>query len=134
MDGEETPLNETRVEQPTRAALGSQIFRGETVVIDDRLTAVKIKAGSSDSFIDWRSNYAALTYELIEPPGHVAHSIRTLMRSFDLKYGAFDFIVSSDGEWVFLEVNAAGHYGWFEAATGVPLTGYLVDLLTKGKQ
>jgi hypothetical protein len=45
-----------------------------------------------------------------------------------------DFIVSRDGEWVFLEVNAGGQYGWLETATGVPLTGYLADVLTKGKQ
>ncbi|MBV9730185.1 MAG: ATP-grasp ribosomal peptide maturase [Pseudonocardiales bacterium] len=109
-------------------------FEVRVVVIDDHLTAVKIKAGSPDSSIDWRSDYAALTYELIEPPGHVAHGIRALMRSFGLMYGALDFIVSPDGEWVFLEVNAGGQYGWLEAATGVPLTGYLADVLTKGKQ
>jgi ATP-grasp ribosomal peptide maturase len=109
-------------------------FEVRVIVIADHLTAVKIKAGSPESSIDWRSDYAALTYELIEPPGHVARGIRALMRSFDLMYGALDFIVSPDGEWVFLEVNAGGQYGWLEAATGVPLTGYLADVLTKGKQ
>lgn len=109
-------------------------FEVRVVVIDDRLTAVKIKAGSPDSSVDWRSDYAALTYELIEPPDHVAHGIRALMRSFDLMYGVLGFIVSPDGEWVFLEVNAGGRYGWLEAATGVPLTGYLADVLVKGKR
>lgn len=104
------------------------------VVIDDRLTAVKILSGSPASYIDWRSDYPVLTYELIEPPVHVAHSIHALMRSFDLVYGALDFVVTPDDEWVFLELNAGGQYGWLEAKTGVPLTGYLADVLTKGNQ
>ncbi|MBV8541431.1 MAG: RimK domain-containing protein [Pseudonocardiales bacterium] len=111
-----------------------QSFEVRVVVIDDRRTAVKIKAGSPDSSVDWRSDYAAWTYELIEPPDHVAHVIHALMCSFDLMYGALDFIVSPDGEWVFLEVNTGGQYGWLEAATGVPLTGCLADVLVKGKR
>ena len=109
-------------------------FEVRVVVIDRHLTAVEIKAGSPDSSIDWRSDYAALAYELIEPPGHIAHGIRALVRSFDLMYGALDFIVSPDGERVFLEINTGGQYGWLEAATGVPLTEYLADVLAKGKQ
>ncbi|MGH3931108.1 MAG: MvdC/MvdD family ATP grasp protein [Pseudonocardiaceae bacterium] len=108
-------------------------FEVRIVAIADRLTAVKITSGSAASYIDWRSDYAALSYELIEPPDHVAHGIRALMHSFDLVYAALDFIVTPDDEWVFLEINAGGQYGWLEARTGVPLTGYLADVLTEGK-
>ncbi len=45
----------------------------------------------------------ALTYELIEPPDHVAHGIHTHMRTFELMYAALDFIVTPDDEWIFLE-------------------------------
>ena len=51
-----------------------------------------------------------------------------------LMYGALDFIVTPDKEWVFLEINAGGQYGWLEAKTGAPLTGQLADVLAKGKQ
>ncbi|MGH3824590.1 MAG: hypothetical protein ACRDRA_17420 [Pseudonocardiaceae bacterium] len=78
-------------------------FEVRVVVIDDRLTAVKIVSGSPASYIDWRSDYNVLTYELIEPPVHVALGIRGLMRSFDLVYGALDFVVTPDDQWVFLE-------------------------------
>lgn len=56
------------------------------------------------------------------------------MRSFDLLYAALDFVVTPDEEWVFLELNPGGQYGWLEAATGVPLTGYLADLLAREPQ
>lgn len=108
-------------------------FEVRVVVIADRLTTVKINAGSASSYVDWRSDYPALAYELIEPPDHVAHGILALMRSFSLVYAALDFIVTPDNEWIFLEINAGGQYGWLEAETGVPLTGYLADVLTKGE-
>jgi len=109
-------------------------FEVRIVAIADRLTAVKITSGSTASHIDWRSDYAALTYDLIELPDYVAHGIRALMRSFGLAYAGLDFVVTPDDEWVFLEINAGGQYGWLEAKTGVPLTGYLADVLTKGRQ
>ena len=46
-----------------------------------------------------------------------------------LVYGAFDFIVTPDGRYVFLEVNPGGAYMWVEAATGLPITSALADAL-----
>jgi hypothetical protein len=55
------------------------------------------------------------------------------MADLDLVYGALDFVVRPDGQWVFLEINAGGQYGWIEDETGAPLTGQLADLLAKGE-
>jgi glutathione synthase/RimK-type ligase-like ATP-grasp enzyme len=110
-----------------------KLFEVRIVTIADQLIAVKITSGSSASYVDWRSDYAALSYEIIEPPDHVTRGVRALMHSFDLIYAALDFIVTPDADWVFLEINAGGQYGWLEAETGVPLTGYLADVLAKGK-
>ncbi|HEY2764475.1 MAG TPA: RimK domain-containing protein [Pseudonocardiaceae bacterium] len=111
-----------------------KLFEVRIIVIADQLTAVKITSGSAASHIDWRSDYAALTYDLIEPPDHVTRGVHALMRSFNLVYAALDFVVTPDTEWIFLEINAGGQYGWLEAKTGVPLTGYLADVLAKGEQ
>jgi ATP-grasp ribosomal peptide maturase len=102
------------------------------VVIGHHVTATAIHAGSPASLVDWRSDYDALSYEAIELPATVEAGIRDLMHRFDLRYGALDFVITPDGEWVFLELNPGGQYGWIEAATGVPLTAYLADLLTSG--
>ncbi|MGH3793951.1 MAG: MvdC/MvdD family ATP grasp protein [Pseudonocardiaceae bacterium] len=111
-----------------------KLFEVRAVVIADRITTVRINAGSAAFYIDWRSDYSALAYELVEPPDHVACGIQALMRSFDLVYAALDFIVTPDNNWIFLEINAGGQYGWLEAKTGVSLTGYLADVLVKGMQ
>ncbi len=51
------------------------------------------------------------------------------MKIFGLVYGAFDFIVTPDGRYVFLEVNPSGQYMWIECATGLEITAALADAL-----
>lgn len=104
------------------------------IVIGDHLTAVSITSHSDAAYVDWRSDYDALAYELVQPPRSVVSGIRSLMNALGLVYGALDFVITHEGEWVFLEVNASGQYGWLEAATGAPLTEILADLLMEGKQ
>lgn len=102
------------------------------IVIGDHLTAVAIHAGSDQTKVDWRTDYDALSYEVVDLPGPVARGVRELMLSFGLIYGALDFVVTPAGEWTFLEVNPGGQYGWLETTAGVPFTDVLADLLTKG--
>jgi ATP-grasp ribosomal peptide maturase len=103
------------------------------IVVGDQLTAFAIHANSTDSYIDWRSDYDSLSYEVCDLPEPVAVGIVALMHAMDLVYGALDFVVGPDGEWTFLEVNAGGQYGWLEHQTGgAPITGQLADLLAKG--
>jgi D-alanine-D-alanine ligase-like ATP-grasp enzyme len=51
------------------------------------------------------------------------------MEHLGLVYGAFDFIVTPEGRYVFLEVNPGGAYMWVEAATGLGITPALADAL-----
>lgn len=46
--------------------------------------------------------------------------------------GAFDFVVPPDQEWIMLECNPAGAYGWLEQALDLPITSALADLLANG--
>jgi hypothetical protein len=52
------------------------------------------------------------------------------MAGLGLRYAALDFVITPAREWVFLELNPAGQYGWIEDQTGAPLTEHLADLLT----
>lgn len=108
-------------------------FEVRVIAMGEHLTAAAIHAGNATSYVDWRSDYDALTYDLIDPPTEVTEGIHALMRAFGLVYGALDFVVTPEGDWVFLEINPAGQYGWIESYTGAQLTGVLADLLTKGQ-
>ncbi|SFE54353.1 ATP-grasp ribosomal peptide maturase, SAV_5884 family [Actinopolyspora alba] len=100
------------------------------IAVGDTITTVRIHAESAASRVDWRSDISALHYELIDPPQQVTEGVRALMRHFGLHYGALDFVITPDEQWIFLEINPGGQYGWLEAATGAAITDQLAELLT----
>ncbi len=105
------------------------------VVVSDEVFTVAIHAGSEAARIDWRSDYSALYYQVIDLPAAVIKSLRAIMNELGLVYGAFDLSVSHDGNsevfW-FLEINPGGQYGFLEGATGIPITDSLVRFLAEG--
>jgi len=107
-------------------------YEARMIVIGDHITTAAIRAGAAEGYIDWRADYEGLSYDLVDPPTDVLAGVRELMRALGLRYGALNFVITPDGEWTFLEVNAGGQYGWIEDATGAPLTEQLADLLAKG--
>jgi hypothetical protein len=68
-------------------------------------------ARSAGTLVDWRTDYDALTYEVIDCPTEVAEQAHGFLSAAGLTYGAFDFIVTADTEdYIFLECNAAGQW------------------------
>jgi ATP-grasp ribosomal peptide maturase len=105
------------------------------VVVGEDIFAVAIHAGSEASYVDWRSDYPALSYEVTELPEQVTAGLRAFMAELGLVYGAVDLAVGRDGDTEivsFLEINPGGQYGFLEAATGVPITDSLIRLLAQG--
>lgn len=102
------------------------------IVIGERQFAFSIGAGSAESYVDFRRDYSALTYEPVDVPVEVQRGVRQFMAQFELAYGAFDFVVTPDDRWIFLECNPGGQYGWLESATDIPLTASLAELLAEG--
>jgi glutathione synthase/RimK-type ligase-like ATP-grasp enzyme len=102
------------------------------IAIGKQLFTFAIHAGNTTSYIDFRADYDALTYQPIELPVDVANGIRRFLDTMGLVYGALDFVVGPDGSYAFLECNSGGQFGWLEARTGAPLTQALADLLARG--
>ncbi len=115
-------------------------FEVRMVCVGELVFTIGIHAASDTSRVDWRSDYAALDYEIVEPPGEVATAAQALMKRFGLLYGAFDFVVTPDGEWFFLELNPGGQYGWLDEldtvaehfGTARPITSALAERLAEG--
>lgn len=101
------------------------------IAVGEQLFGFAINAGSAAAHIDFRADYEHLDYEPFDIPSDMADGIRRFLTALGLTYGAFDFVVGPDGAH-FLECNASGQYGWLEAATGVPLTEAIADLLASG--
>ncbi|HET9253826.1 MAG TPA: ATP-grasp ribosomal peptide maturase [Pseudonocardiaceae bacterium] len=107
-------------------------FEVRATVVGKRVFAAAIHAGSETARIDFRADYSSLDYSAIEPPPPVRTGMLAFMRAFDLSFGAFDFAVTTDGEWIMFECNTFGQYGWLEDALDLPITSALADLLESG--
>ncbi len=100
-------------------------------MVGERAFAVAIHAHSAGARVDWRTDYDALTYEVVDCPTEIADRACAFLSAAGLTYGAFDFIVSADsGEYVFLECNAAGQWGRLAEECGLPVAEAIADELT----
>lgn len=114
--------------------IADKAYEVRVTAVGNALFAASIHATSDNARIDWRSDFAALTYTEVDLPAQVTAGIRRYLAALDLRYGAFDFAVTSDEQHIFLECNPGGQFGWIEANTTLPITQALADLLEKGQQ
>lgn len=82
---------------------------------------------------DWRGLSTTMPYGPYRPlPDEVVKTTQALMTELGAVYGAVDFIVTPDGEYVFLEVNPMGQFMWMQHDLGLPMGDHLADLLMTG--
>ena len=83
-----------------------------THVVTARLLSQELAA----TRLDWRAAGAQLRVEPGRLPLGIERACRQVMRALGIYFGCFDFIVTPEGEHVFLEVNPAGQFLWVEEA------------------
>ncbi len=82
---------------------------------------------------DWRKyDFANVKHEPFRLPKEVSEKILQFMKSLGIVFGAIDMILTPDGEYVFLEVNPSGQWGWIEVLTGLPISESIANLLMCG--
>jgi ATP-grasp ribosomal peptide maturase len=104
-------------------------FDVRLTVVGDQCFAVAIHTDNRAAKIDWRSRYGDLTYQICQTPEVVRAGVLSYLRIFGLTYGAFDFAVTPDDQWWFLECNASGRWSWIAEETGLPIAEALADEL-----
>jgi glutathione synthase/RimK-type ligase-like ATP-grasp enzyme len=111
----------------------SKAYEVRATVIGRRIFSGKIDSQARiETQVDWRHRPFDMEETPIELPPEIEEKIHLFMDAFGLVYGAFDFIVTPDGRYVFLEINPAGQYMWVEVKTKLPITSALADVLSKG--
>lgn len=100
-------------------------------VVDDAMFAARVDAHSDQTRVDWRTDYDAVDFTAMQLPDAVVRHTCALMDRLDLRFGAIDLIATPDGEYVFLEINPNGQWGWIEDATGMPIAAAIADALIK---
>lgn len=107
-------------------------YEARVTVVGRTPIAVAVRSGSAAGRIDWRADYDALSYQRVDVPDDVARRIGSFLDALGLNYGAFDFVITPDDEWVMLECNPAGQWLWLEHETGAPIASALAELLAEG--
>jgi glutathione synthase/RimK-type ligase-like ATP-grasp enzyme len=82
--------------------------------------------------LDWRRAYRELEMEPSELPAEITNRCFDLLSRLGLVFGCFDFVVTPEGEHVFLEVNEMGQFLFVELYTGQPLLDAFSDFLLAG--
>ena len=100
-------------------------------IIGERLFNCRIDSqGVEGAEQDWRAVDTIKLPHRIEPlRPDVDKALRAYLKQCGLRFGAFDLIVTPEGEHVFLELNPNGQWYWVELATGAPMAEAMADLL-----
>jgi hypothetical protein len=106
-------------------------FDLRVTVVGSRVFASRISiTDRTHQDVDWRTvESSRLVYEHEALPVAFETMCIRFVQAFGLAYGALDFVVSPEGERIFLEINPSGQWGWIERALGLPITDSILDAL-----
>lgn len=82
--------------------------------------------------VDWRAENEMRYGDHRPLPDEIVKKTQALLTELGLVYAAVDFIVTPDGQYVFLEANPNGQFIWMQGDLGLPLAESMADLLTTG--
>jgi hypothetical protein len=100
------------------------------VVIGRRVFAI----GIHSPHLDWRVDYSALSYTREQLPHEVEQKVLSLVHAFGLQFASMDFILTKEGNYVFIEGNPNGQFLWLAPPTGLPMAEAMADLLCFPKE
>lgn len=97
-----------------------------TYVIGDKIISAELASDCADFRED-----TELAIHLIETPQHIAMQSKLIAKTLGLHWTAIDWRRNELGEYYFLEANPSPMFIGFEKRSGVPLSDYIIDCLTK---
>ena len=99
-------------------------------VVGRRVFAANILADTDGKLLDWRSDYAVLSYEPVNLPPSVEYSLLAMTERLGLSFAAADFVVTADDQHYLVDLNPSGQWGWIQEATGLPIAAAIAAQLT----
>lgn len=104
-------------------------------VVGNRVFAAEIHSQSSEKTkIDWRRyDFDNVTHCKHMLPSSIQTHCISLVKKLGLAFGAIDMILTPKNEYVFLEINPNGQWGWIEMLTKLPISDAIANLLINAK-
>ena len=106
-------------------------YEYRVMVIGNKVLACKIDSQASEATkIDWRHyDLENVEHSQTELPEEIQRKLVAFMEKIGLRYGAIDLIETPDGNFVFLEVNPSGQWGWVADIAGLPIPEAVAEML-----
>jgi len=131
------PLRKVDLEHISQVAFSPHLFQRKihkqcdlrVTIVGAKIFAISIDSQAGKGALDWRNDYSV---EMVpcELPETLQTQCLDLMKRLGLNYGALDFILSENGDYIFLEINCAGQYLWIEQKTDLRISREIANLLT----
>lgn len=88
------------------------------------------KLDTNTGKIDWRQGYEhGLKHEIIPLDNIIAEKCKKYLQKMGLNFGCFDFVVTPQNEYVFLECNPNGQWLWVELETKAKIAEAIANFL-----
>jgi glutathione synthase/RimK-type ligase-like ATP-grasp enzyme len=100
-------------------------------IVGDELFAAAIRSAPNGYSVDYRMDMEGATLTPAKLPDHVVKMLHIFMQTLGIVYGAVDLLYTTDGDYIFLEVNPAGEWRFVEERTAQPITSAMADLLVR---
>lgn len=99
-------------------------------VVGEKVFAARIESQhNTETIIDWRKGENILPHSPIKIPIEIEVKCIKLIQALDLRFGAIDFVLTPDNEYIFLEINPNGQWAWIEILTKQKISAEIVNLL-----
>jgi hypothetical protein len=99
-------------------------------IVGERIFAVRIDSQAVHrAELDWRRAQDELEYTMFDLDDGVSQRLLRLHRRLGLVFGAYDLIVTTEGEMVFLEVNPMGQWLWLEKRLNLDISQAIAQAL-----
>ena len=101
------------------------------MIIGDNVLSCRIDSQASEATkVDWRHyDFDNVDHTQSCLPDTVQGQLLNFMKQLDLRYGAIDLIETPSGEFVFLEINPSGQWGWIADFATLPIPEAVADML-----
>lgn len=106
-------------------------YEHRVMIIGRRVLSCRIDSqASSMTQVDWRHyDFGNVEHKWVSLPRVVEEKLLRFMNAVDLRYGAIDMIETPSGDFVFLEVNPSGQWGWIADIAGLPIANAVAEML-----
>lgn len=102
-------------------------------VVGDVVYAVSIDSQSvKESTVDWRRAGPTLPHQIVELSESLRAQLLEIVRSYGLSFAAIDMVLDKSGEYIFLELNPNGEWGWLERVTDLDISVAVAAVLMNG--